>query len=255
MNKKMKQENLFHKRDSVLPCLYRDMILAEYIRPILFTCLDEYNHLYICSCYHADGDAVKWILAKTTEEAVIRLLQNEIPIRDMFSGAEKIYLLTLSERGAQPQAEEKATEDVPENYFPTAGYDMEADEGEFDEEIAELRERIAERASDPYELLSSGRTTSLFSFYSLPKQNFPDIVEMKRIVTNALESYSYRSPSGVQWQTDGYYRERQLFHLFFFRTQVNISGFKKNPQTEELFLRQFDFQAPIQVPARSLSTH
>ncbi|MBQ9521996.1 MAG: hypothetical protein IJR72_05440 [Oscillospiraceae bacterium] len=243
MKKKLKRENIFREGDAILPSLYWDMILAEYIRPILFTCVDKYNFLYICSCFYAGADAVKWILVKTTEEAVIQLLQNQIPIHDIFSNAEDVYLLTLSERGAQPQAVKNAARDVPEHYFPTAGYDMDAEDGEFDEEIAELRERIAERESAPYEdAIPFIEETYLFSYY-MRKQNLPDIVEMK---------YADFLPSDAKQQMDSYYRERQFFTLFFSRKQTNVSGFQRNPQAEGLFRNRSAFVS-VQVPACSIS--
>ena len=239
MKKKLEQNDLFRKGDFVLPSVYWDMVLAEYGRPILFTCLDEYDNLYICSCYHAGGDAVEWMLVKTTEEAVIKLLQNQIPIHDMFSDAETVYLLTLSERGAQPQAVKKATQDVPENYFPTAGYDMDAEEGEFDEEIAELRERIAERESDPYRVISSVQTTLIPVFFYKWKETFPDIKAVDMISKDALESYAFS--------------EETSFRLFFARTQADISEIpKKAREVKFPASPSISYRANIQLSAYSL---
>ena len=227
MKKKLEQNELFRKGDSVLPSVYWDMILAEYGRPILFTCLDEYNQLYICSCYHAGGDAVEWMLVKTTEEAVIKLLQNQIPIHDMFSEAETVYLLTLSERGAQPQAVKKAAQDVPEHYFPTAGYDMDAEEGEFDEEIAELRERIAERESDLYETILSVQIEPFLFSYSVWKPNALDMTKAEQVLTDVLKSRrSCFSLDALYWQSNVSYEE-QLFRLSSVLTRTNVSAFPR----------------------------
>ena len=231
MKKKIKQDNLFRKGDSVLPALYYDMVLVEYIWPILFTCLDEYDNLYICSCHHADGDVAKWMLVRTTEEAVIKLLQNQIPIHDMFTEAETVYLLTLSERGAQPQAVKQAAQDVPEHYFPTAGYDMDAEEDEFDEEIAELRERIAKRESDPYETILSVQIEPFLFSYSVWKPNALDMTKAEQVLTDVLKSRrSYFSLDALDWQSNVSYEE-QLFRLFSAWTRTNVPIF---PQKERM---------------------
>ena len=152
MKQNMTELEIFRKGDDVLPALYWGMIFVEYIRPILFTCVDEYGELYICSCYLADAKSVNWMLAKTTEEAVLNLLKDKISIHDIFYQAgEYIYLIKLSAGNSEPTAVRKLICDIPSEFFPTDGYYMEAEDGEFDEEIEELQSRINER---DYEIIS-----------------------------------------------------------------------------------------------------
>lgn len=132
---------IFRKGDRLLRTLYMDMIFLEDIRPVLFTCVDEYNTLYICSCFRANGERADWMIVQTSEESVIALLTNQMPIHDVFSNGREIFIMTLMAGTRKLETKAFPRREVPEDTFPTDGYYMEPDEGEFDEEIEELRRR------------------------------------------------------------------------------------------------------------------
>lgn len=124
-----------------IPTLYRDMVFAESTRPILFTCKDEKEDRYICSCHCADGEKCEWIVAPTTCERLIDLLCDRNTIRQIFDACEEPAFLVTRYAGREtPDVRAVAVRELPPTILPTAGYFMEAEEGEFDREIAELKE-------------------------------------------------------------------------------------------------------------------
>lgn len=132
----------FLNRTNEFPALYMDMVFVESIRPILFTCVDEDGRLYICSCCYASGDKCTWIIADTAPDDVISLLRNECEIRDMFGNNGRVTVVTKYAGTERPEIRSFALQDVPEELLPTKGYGMDAEEGEFEEELKELQSRL-----------------------------------------------------------------------------------------------------------------
>ena len=122
------------------PTLYVDMVFVEAIKPILFTCLDEVGGRYICCCHRSDAEMCEWIVVPTTCERLIKLLTNQITIRSIFEQYEEFGFLASIRAGENvPHIQKIRIEALPSDFLPTAGYCMDADEGEFDEEIAVLK--------------------------------------------------------------------------------------------------------------------
>lgn len=134
--------NIFLNEDENLGPLYLDMVLVEATRPLFFTCIDNNDRMYACSCHCADGEKCQWVVVPTTCEKMIEVLTDGITIRDVFDGSdEDVFLVTLYAGSSQKVVEQVNLSQLPEDILPTPGYYMEAEEGEFDEEIAELRNR------------------------------------------------------------------------------------------------------------------
>ena len=134
--------NIFLNEDENLGPLYLDMVLVEATRPLFFTCIDNNDRMYACSCHCADGEKCQWVVVPTTCEKMIEVLTDRITIRDVFDGSdEDVFLVTLYAGASRKVVEQVNLSQLPEDILPTPGYYMEAEEGEFDEEIAELRNR------------------------------------------------------------------------------------------------------------------
>lgn len=132
-----------NKKDDAI---FYDMVLFDCRYPVLFTCVDAKKNLYLCACYKVDSKSKEWIMACTTEVTVISLLQNKITIHDAFSqNSDFLYRIILKQGDANPTIEKLRIQDVPENILPTSGYFMDADEDEFNNEIAELENRRFEK--------------------------------------------------------------------------------------------------------------
>lgn len=64
---------------------------------ILFVCKDNVNQLYLCCCYEIRR-ALKYIINKIDKETLIKLISEEIPIRDaLILGTEKKIRIIFTE--------------------------------------------------------------------------------------------------------------------------------------------------------------
>lgn len=134
--------NIFLKEDDNGLVLYYDMVLIEATRPIFFTCIDNKNDMYACCCHCADGEKCEWIVVPTTADRVIKVLSDKITIRGLFEFKdENAFLVTLYAGHNKPIVRRLKVNDIPTDILPTDGYYMEPEEGEFDVEIAKLRDR------------------------------------------------------------------------------------------------------------------
>lgn len=136
------KKSIFLNKTGEFPTLYMDMVFAESVRPILFTCTDEDDQLYICSCCYASGDKCMWIIAKTTLNSVISLLKNECEIWDMFGHNKRVTVATKYREAERPEIQSVNLQDLPQKLLPTKGYAMDAEDCEFEKELKELQSRL-----------------------------------------------------------------------------------------------------------------
>lgn len=121
--------------------LYEDLILIDNIYPVLFTCVDDLENTYLCSCYFADPSKILWLVTKTDLESVIDLLINKVTIRELFESDELWEIFKSKNEEIQVKRIEDC-KNFDENAFPAEGEYMDADTGEFEEEITILKKRI-----------------------------------------------------------------------------------------------------------------
>lgn len=121
--------------------LYEDLILIDNIYPVLFTCVDDLENTYLCSCYFADPSKILWLVTKTDLESVIDLLINKVTIRELFEFDELWEICKSKNEEIQVKRIEDC-KNFDENAFPAEGEYMDADTGEFEEEITILKKRI-----------------------------------------------------------------------------------------------------------------
>ena len=116
-----------------------DKIFFESYYPILFTCKNDKNDLFLCVCCTADTNIRKWLVTDTTPETVINLLSNKITIRDSFlknSGSRYTIIYNLKNEKYLIEVDNVKDWDEKESiYLPTAGEYMDPDNDEFLEEI------------------------------------------------------------------------------------------------------------------------
>ena len=63
--------------------LYIDKILFESYFPIIFTCINDNKDIFISVCCQNNEEGCKWLLGKTNGESVVRMLRDEITIRQL----------------------------------------------------------------------------------------------------------------------------------------------------------------------------
>lgn len=136
----MRQSRVYFPSIKEFPALYLKQVYVEYVYPVLFTCCSDDGGLFLASCYLADGEKKEWVLTQTTPEIVIEMLENRLTIRELFDKPEvKKYIVSLNAKG-EYSYKQCALSEIPTEILPQAGYYMDAEPGEFSEEIAELQE-------------------------------------------------------------------------------------------------------------------
>lgn len=110
-----------------------DTVLFESKYPVMFTCRNG-EDIYLFICCLVSADKLKWIGTKTDYNTLIRLLENGITIRDAFLNVTDEKLL-IEYDGRKISCAICNSEDIPDKLLPTAGEYMDAEEGEFTEEI------------------------------------------------------------------------------------------------------------------------
>ena len=126
-------ENLL-KQYSPLKDLHIDQILFEADYPVLFSGINENRELlFVCSV--ANQHEMIWVVTETEIDDIISMLENRVTIRDPFvEGNRKKYLIRYD--GTVVSGKETSLSEIPDELLPSIGEYMEAEEGEYSEEIA-----------------------------------------------------------------------------------------------------------------------
>ncbi|UTC64427.1 hypothetical protein E4O00_11635 [Treponema sp. OMZ 788] len=128
--------------------LYIDRILFESYYPILFSCKNKIGEHYICVCCQNNKDGKKWLLGKTDVNNIIKILKNEITIRDLLLNytSSKISVDNINgEQKIRYNNDDWRTDSI---YLPKEDSYLEPEEGEFDEEIEYYSQELISRQYD-----------------------------------------------------------------------------------------------------------
>ena len=117
----------------------KDRILFEGAYPILFTCKNENDDLFLCVCCQFSGGIKKWLIVKSSANTIIKMLKDEITIRDAFMEADATnrYSVVSTDYNSYT-VEVNNLDDWNETYsifLPTYGCFMDVEDGEFDEDL------------------------------------------------------------------------------------------------------------------------
>lgn len=115
--------------------LYIDRVLFESYFPVIFTCINDNNEIFICVCCQNNEKGCKWLIGKTNGFSIVKMLRDEITIRQLLleyslgkisvDYVENEYVVTYN------------NSDWDENsaYLPKDDSYMYAEDGEFEDEI------------------------------------------------------------------------------------------------------------------------
>lgn len=124
-----------------LPTLFYDLLLIDGPYPALFTCTNqEETRTFLVLCPSTEKRDIQYIIVEVEPERIIALLEDNITIRDVF-GDDKTTVYIHSDKPNRPQITITCLGCVDPKHLPTPGFTMDADPGEFDEEIGILRKR------------------------------------------------------------------------------------------------------------------
>lgn len=116
--------------------LYIDKILFEAGYPVLFVCRNDKRDLFICVCCQNNEQGTKWLMSRAAAKQIAALLKNEITIRELFLYDEK-ERYSINAFGNKIEIIKNDKNDWAENsiYLPKENEYMDAEAGEFEEEI------------------------------------------------------------------------------------------------------------------------
>lgn len=141
----MKSNNIYFNNVIGIGNLKIDNIIFDYEYPVLFTCLDNSNKLYLCVCCEIREEQ-RWIVTKVDENILIKLLSDEITIWDAFNNRyDDNYIIRYFGEGKEEKSEKVKFKDIDKEDLPTKGEYIEAEEGEFEEYIYKLKMREKSR--------------------------------------------------------------------------------------------------------------
>lgn len=111
-----------------------DKVIFESYYPIIFTCKSNNNDLFICVCYQHNADACGWLVGKTQPDLLIKLLRDEITVRDIIDKyATDKFKISLV--GKVYTVENESAGWFDKDCLPKEDSFLCVDDGEFDEEI------------------------------------------------------------------------------------------------------------------------
>lgn len=118
-----------------------DKIIVEEKLPILFSCTDLKNNVYIAVCCGMNANRIMWYISKTTYGTLIDLLTNKITIYDSIkNGNDCKYIVTYDNNGIH--CESVPFDDLDEDFLPVKGEYLDAEDDEFAKEISEFEARM-----------------------------------------------------------------------------------------------------------------
>lgn len=115
--------------------LYIDKIFLQSYFPIIFTCKDDKNNIYMCVCCQNNEKGIKWLVGKTDAKSIIKVLKNEITILEALLHNSTKYISITYINGKYNIEYDNSDWNKNSKNLPKKDSYIYADEGEFDEEI------------------------------------------------------------------------------------------------------------------------
>lgn len=115
-----------------------ETVLVEMNEPVFFICKNEKEDLFLCSCCQVNKNGKKWLITKTSPDIIVKILKDEITLREAFYTFKDIQFSVCAFDGDIKITEHNAVDWDYENsiFLPDKGEYMEAEEDEFLEEIS-----------------------------------------------------------------------------------------------------------------------
>ncbi len=127
-----------------------DRIIFESAYPILFVCVNEKKELFLCVCCQNNSKGKKWLITKTHSETIVKMLKDEMPIRDAFLENPDCRITVERMNGETNIFENDEDWSEESIYLPKKGECLEADSDEFSDEIAYYQNRKTISYSEHY---------------------------------------------------------------------------------------------------------
>lgn len=116
--------------------LYIDRIFFESYFPVLFSCQNDVGEVFICVCAQNNESGCKWLIGKTERKSIVRMLKDEITIRELFLKYSSGRISVDYVNGEYATEYNNSDWNEDSIYLPKEGSYIMAEEGEFDEDIS-----------------------------------------------------------------------------------------------------------------------
>ena len=116
--------------------LYIDRILFESNFPIIFTCKNDADEIFICVCCQNNIKGCKWLVGKTDAINIIRMLKDELTLRELVRGYSSGRISVDYIDGEYRVEYNNSDWNEDSIYLPKEDSYMFADEGEFADDIS-----------------------------------------------------------------------------------------------------------------------
>lgn len=116
--------------------LYLDRVLFESYFPIIFTCINDNSEIFICVCCQNNKKGCKWLLGKTSGINVVRMLRDEITLRQLLVECSSGRISVDYIQNEYKISYNNSDWDENSVYLPKADSYMYAEDGEFEDDIS-----------------------------------------------------------------------------------------------------------------------
>ena len=117
-----------------------DFIIFQADYPVLFTCKDICDNIYLCVCCEV-REQQRWIVSPIKSSTIVGMLENKITLYDAFKfGNGKRYIITWEFESKVEDVKVVDFSDIDLLDLPVQGEYFEAEEHEFDDYIEKLEQ-------------------------------------------------------------------------------------------------------------------
>ncbi len=126
-----------------------ETVIFESYFPMLFICKSKKKHRFVCVCCRANEKEKAWIISEILIRNILRLLKDDIDIRGAFTidGMNKYYLTKSNRSGCvlQPLGVHEWDDEKSQD-LPAGGEFLDAEDGEFKDEILFYNKELIKEA-------------------------------------------------------------------------------------------------------------
>ena len=167
-----------------------DYIFVELECPILFTCRDLENNIYLCICCDII-DEQRWIVAPIKPKDLIRLIDNQLTFYDFYKNAKQIYKI-IWKKGYKTEKVYDSSFSECVGDIPPKGEYLDSEIGEFVDYVDEIKDLI-KRDSMSKEYFGSTEYKLMFFYPLTKKTRLPCANAQKHTISYDEGGYSWRS--------------------------------------------------------------
>lgn len=210
-----------------------DTVIFESYYPILFTCMNEKKDLFLCVCCQSNKEGRKWLITKTTPDVIIRVLKNELTIREAFLMFPQVQF-TVFDNNQEVISYEKLESDWDNDTsisLPDKDEFLDAEDGEFDNEIQYFESLLC----DDYNAVFSEKTFNLSN----------EQIKQNKILIDKLNSSNIYCNAAIIKETEIYnhvkkvsIKEESLKKIFEQYKSICISYCEEYREVEKKFSKE-----------------